>query len=127
MTLDQPRFVVLSPELAQRLDQLRDGGKRSDPKQVFLQCGDDAFCHSVSFGLEDEAQGAGPNQKVHLYLKVVTHIGTAVIVADSHPRRNPLVEAAEVLSHALVERLQRLQAVARLCGVDADALPRTVV
>ena len=39
----------------------------------------------------------------------------------------PSLEAAEVLPHALAERLQRLEAVARLGGVQADALARAVV
>jgi hypothetical protein len=50
-----------------------------------------------------------------------------VIMADGRPRRDPLAEAAEVLADALADRLQRLEPVARLRGVDADAFRRTVI
>ena len=51
----------------------------------------------------------------------------AMIVADGQPCGDPLVEAAELLAHALAERLQRLEAVAREGGVDADALAGAVI
>src|SRR5262249_59442046 len=50
-----------------------------------------------------------------------------MIVASGQPCGDPLVEAAEVLAHALAERLQRLEAVAREGGVDADALAGAMV
>jgi carbon storage regulator len=45
-----------------------------------------------------------------------------MVVADRQPRGDPALETAEVFPHALAERLQRLEAVTRLGGVDADAL-----
>src|SRR5438067_1297827 len=50
-----------------------------------------------------------------------------MVVTDRQPRRDPAVEAAEVLADALADRLRRLEAVARLRGVDADALRRAVI
>jgi hypothetical protein len=37
MALDQPLIVVPTLELAQGLDQLRDGGEVADPEQVLFQ------------------------------------------------------------------------------------------
>jgi hypothetical protein len=50
-----------------------------------------------------------------------------MVVADGQRRSDPLVEAAELLAHALAERLQRLEPIPRQVGVDADALTSAMV
>lgn len=43
VAFDQPLLVVPSPELPQGLGQFRDGGERSNPEEVLLECADEAF------------------------------------------------------------------------------------
>jgi hypothetical protein len=50
-----------------------------------------------------------------------------VVVADRQARGDAPIEAAEELADALAEWFQGLEAVARLRGVQADALPGAVV
>jgi hypothetical protein len=57
----------------------------------------------------------------------MAHVGAAVVVADRQARDDAPIEAAEVLADALAEWFQSLEAVARLRGVQADALPGAVV
>src|SRR4051812_11544793 len=98
-----------------------------DLKYVLFQGPHEAFRDAVSFRLSDEAGRAGHPQEGQLGLEVVAHVGAAVVVADRQPGGDALLEAAEVLADALTERLQRLEAVARLGGVQADALSGTVI
>jgi hypothetical protein len=51
----------------------------------------------------------------------------AVVVADRQAGGDAPLEPAEVLADALAQRLQRLEAVARLRGVDANALRRAMI
>src|SRR5262249_27292195 len=124
---DHPLLIVTPPKLLQGLDQLGDRGEVPDPEDVLLEGSDKTFGDAVALRLPDEARRAGHAEERQLLLKVVTHGGTAVVVADGQPGGDPLVEAAEVLAHALAERLQRLEAVARFRGMQADALPGAVI
>jgi hypothetical protein len=50
-----------------------------------------------------------------------------MVVADGQPRGDPPLEAPKLLAHTSAKRLERLEAVAHLRAVDADALRRTVI
>ena len=50
-----------------------------------------------------------------------------MIVAQSEPAGGAGGDGAEVLGHALADRLQRLEAVGRAGGMDADDLAAAVV
>ncbi len=50
VALDQPLLVVLTPKLPQRLDQLRDGGKRIHPEQVLYAGAYEPLGDAISFG-----------------------------------------------------------------------------
>jgi hypothetical protein len=127
VALDGPLLIVLPPELPQGLAQPGDGGEVPDSEQALLQRPDEAFGHTGAFGLTHQAQRTGQPQEVQLPLEVVAHVGTAVIIADRQARGNPQGEVAEVLADALTDRFQRLEAIARLRGVDADALTGAMV
>ena len=82
---------------------------------------------AVALGLPHEARRADHAQEAQLPLEVIAEVVAAVVVADGQPHGDPRIEAAEVLPHALPERLQRLEAVAPLGGVEADALAGAVI
>ena len=122
VAFDQPLLVVTPPELPKGVGELRDRGEMPHPQQVLLQGTNEPFGNAIALGLPHEARRAGHPQECQLPLEVMAHVGAAVIVADRWPGGDPLVEAAELFADALAERLQRLEPIARLGGVDADAL-----
>src|SRR5512132_474458 len=60
-----------------------------------------------------------------LVLEVVGHVVWAMVMPEFEPDSDVLADGAEVLAHALPDRLQGLEAVGALVGVDADAFAVT--
>src|SRR5262249_36549240 len=123
---DQPLVVVSPSELARGVGQLRDSGEGPHPEEVLLQGPDEPLGTTVPLRLADEARRAVDPEEGQLPLEVVAHVGAAMVVADGQPRGDPPIEAAEMLTDALPDRLQRLEPVARLRGEEAHAIRRTV-
>src|SRR5512132_1786051 len=127
MTGDQPVGVVPVDEFDQRQAQLLDGLEVPHPQQVFLQRTDEALGDAVAFGLAHEGRRSLDAEEGDLGLEVVRHVVGAVVVAKLQPRCHVVADRAEVAAHPLPDRLQGLEAVGALVGVDADAFAVAVV
>src|SRR5512132_1962339 len=69
----------------------------------------------------------GEAEEGDVALEVVGHIVRSVVVAKLQPRCHVLSDRAEVPAHTLADRLQGLEAVGALVGVDADAFAVAVI
>src|SRR3954452_22510088 len=125
--LGQPGRVVGLAEGEQRPAQLLDGGEAPHPEQVLLERADEPLGAAVPFGGPNERRRAVDAREAQLPLEVAGHVLAAVVVAEREAAGDLLREAAEVAPHPLAERLERLEPVGTVAGVDADALGRAVV
>jgi hypothetical protein len=66
-------------------------------------------------------------EEADLVLEVAGHVVGAVVVAQGEPLGRALLDAAEVVQHALAHRLERLEAVAGARGMATDALAGAMV
>src|SRR3954469_2388032 len=112
MAADHPPLVVRPLELAQRLDQIRHRGEAPHPQELLLQGADEPLGAPVPLRLPHEARRAGHAEEPQLALEVVAEVVAPVVVPDGQALGGPGLELAEVLPHALPERLQGLEAVA---------------
>src|SRR5919205_1687075 len=125
--LDEPGRVVGLAEGEQRLAQLLDRGEAPHPEQVLLERAGEALGAAVALRRPHEGRRALDTEEAQLLLEIAGHVLRAVVVADREAAGEVLREAAEVPPHALAERLQGLEAVGAVAGMDADALGRAVV
>src|SRR5512147_2845411 len=116
MTGDQPVGVVGVGELEQRQAQVLDGLEVPHPQQVFLESADKTLGNAVALGLAHEGRRGVDAEEGDLVLEVVRHVVGAVVVAEFEPGSDVLADSAEVLAHALPDRLQGLKAVGALVG-----------
>ena len=58
---------------------------------------------------------------------MVADVLAAVVVAQLEAGGNALGERAKALTHRLLDRLERLEAIGAMAGVDADALGRAMI
>lgn len=120
MALDDPLLVVSALEVEERLSQLLDGLEPLDPEQVFLQRPDEPFGTTVAFWRTNEGGGTCGAKEADLLLKVAAHVLAAVIVADLQARRDVLTDGTEADPDRLADRLQRLEPVGAVAGMDTD-------
>ena len=111
--LDQPGRVVGLPEGEQRLTQFLDGVEGPHPQEVLLEGPDEPLGTAVALGRAHEGGRTLDAEEAELLLEVVRHVLASVVVADRKTAGDLLGEAAEVLPHALAERLESLEAGAR--------------
>ena len=78
------------------------------PHQVFLEGANEALGDTVAFGLTLEGRRCLNSQKGGLLLEVVRHGVRAMIVTHLQFGVDVLGDGAEVLSHALADRLHGL-------------------
>jgi len=98
---NEPGFVVKIAEFQQGLSEFFDVFEVLDPKQVLLECPDEAFGASIALGSADERRRAFDAQEADLSLEIIGHILAAVIVAQEQAGRDLLGEGAEAAAHAL--------------------------
>ena len=83
--------------------------------------------NAVAFGLPHEARRAFDAEEGDLLLKIVGQVVRPVVVTQPQPLGHAFVDAPEACPDALANRLQGLEAVAALGGVETDAFGRTVI
>src|SRR4051812_49713100 len=82
---------------------------------------------AVPFGGSNERRRAVDAEEAQLLPEVAGRVLAPVVVADREAAGDLLREAAEVPPHPLAERVERLEPVGTVAGVDADAPGRAVV
>src|SRR5512144_1108287 len=97
------------------------------PQEVFLECTDEALSDAVAFGLAHEGRRGLDAEEGDLALEVVGHIVRSVVVPEHEAGGHVLADGPEVPAHTLADRLQGLEAVGALVGVDADAFTVAVI
>src|SRR4051794_34144205 len=127
MPLDDPALVVGLLERDQGQAQLLDRVEVADPQQVLLQGPDEPLGAAVALGLAHEGRRALDAEETDLGLEVVAHVLAAVIVAKGETVGDALGERAEALAHRLLDRLERLEAIGAVAGVEADTLGRAMI
>src|SRR5512134_1598927 len=123
----QPVRVVPGGEFEQGEAQLLDGLELAHPEQVLLQGPDEPLGDAVALWLAHEGRRRLDAEEGDLVLEVIGHVVRAVVVAELEAGGHVLAEDAEVPADALVHRLQGLEAVGALVGVNADALTVAVI
>src|SRR5918912_89047 len=104
--LDQPGGVVGLAELEQRHAQVLDGVEGPYPQQVLLEGADEALGAAVPLRRADEGGRALDPEEAQLALEMAGHVLRAVVVADGEACSDALGENAEVMPHALADRLE---------------------
>src|SRR3954452_7392059 len=122
MPFDEPDRVVDLPKNEQRLTELLDGVEGAHPEQVLLQGPDEALGAAIPLGSPHEGGRACDAQEGKLLLESVGHVLRSMIVVHREPTPDPLGEATKAATHALADRLERLEAGGPTGGVDAHAL-----
>src|SRR5512133_2610328 len=127
MAGDQPVGIVPGGEIEQRQAQLLDGREVAHPQEVFLECTDEALGDAVAFGLAPDGRRGRDAEEGDRALEVVGQIVRSVVVPEHEAGGHILADGAEVPAHALADRLQGLEAVGALVGVDADTFTVAVI
>jgi len=84
-------------------------------------------CVPFAFGRPDEGGRTLDAEEGDLFLEGVGHVLRSVIVPDGQSAGDGLGKPAEMLPHALADRLQRLEAGGPCVGVDPDAFGGAVI
>src|SRR4051794_473559 len=127
MPLDDPALVIGPLEREQRQTQLLDGVEAADPEQILLQHANKTLGAAVALRFAHKGRRALDAEEAELGLEVVADVLASMIVAELQAGGGALGESAEMLAHRLPYRLERLEAISPLAGMDADALGRAVV
>ena len=117
---DEPGFVVVTGELDERGSQFFDGIEVPHPQQVLLQSSDEALGDAVALGFPHEGGRSFNTQAFDLVLEVARHVVGAMIMAKLQSTRDAWCDGSEALVHPLTHRFQRLEAVGRMRGMNAD-------
>ena len=125
--LQHPLLVVRPLELKQSQAELLDRLENPYPQDVFLQRADEALRDTVAFGLPHEARRAFDAEERDLLLEIVGQIVRPVVVPETPPAGHAFADAPEAFPDALANRLQGLEAVPALGGMEPDALGRAVI
>ena len=126
MAGDQPVGIVPGGELEQRQPNSSMVSKWRTHR-VFLQRPDEALGDAVALGLAHEGGRGLDAEEGDLALEVVGHVVRSVVVPEHEAGGHVLADGAEVPAHTLADRLQGLEAVGALVGVDADAFAVAVI
>src|SRR5258707_1936432 len=118
--LDQPSGVVGLAKLEQGLTQFLDGLEGLHPQQVFLERADEPLGTAVAFRRPDEGGRTGDAEEGDLLLEVVGHVLRSMVMPHGQTVGDRPGESAEVLAHALANRLQGLEAGGLWMRVDPD-------
>jgi len=78
-------------------------------------------------GLADKGRRAPDAEELDLGLKVVADVLASVVVTKGKTAGHVLGKGAEALAHGLPHRLERLEAIGTMAGMNADALRRAVI
>src|SRR5918911_5004578 len=127
VTFHDPGLIIAVPERKERLAQLLDGIEPTQPEQVLLQGSDEALGAAVPFRGTDERRRTLDPEERQLLLKGLRDVLAAVVVPHGQAPSDLGGEGAEALTHALPDRLERLEAGRPPSGMDAAALGRTVI
>ena len=113
----------MGDEVPQSASQPLDGVESVPPEEVLLEGADEALGDAVALRLADEGGRALDAEEADLRLEVASQIARAVVVAQRQAFGRAAVEGAEVAQHALPDRLERFEAVARMGGMAGLILP----
>jgi hypothetical protein len=108
---DDPVLIAGFLEVLERLAQLLDGLEASDPEQVFLERADEALSTAMARRLAHKGRRAFETEEGALILEVVADLLTAMVMAELEACGDLLGKGTEALTHRLLDRLQRLEAV----------------
>lgn len=114
MPFEDPRIIVGTYPVEQRLTALLTVAKRPDPEQRLLEGTEESFDAAISFGCSDEGRGRFDPEELDLSLEVIAHVGAAMIVPQLETGRDALLVPTETLPESLAHWLERLEAVAFL-------------
>ncbi len=120
-------LVVESTKFFQSPHQFRYRLKVPDPQQLLLERPEEAFDTTIAFRLANECRRRLDSQKGEFVLEVIAHELRTVIVTESEPFGGAAPEAAEVLTDALAEGFESLEARGTLNGMNAHTLGRAMV
>src|ERR1700751_1995756 len=93
--LDQPFGIVALAELAGGSPHVVDGLVDAAMDDLLLEGSEEALGHAVGFGLADEGEARCHTPELDLFLEVIGHEGTAVIVAQREAARDICRDRAE--------------------------------
>src|SRR5512144_1326935 len=82
---------------------------------------------AVALGLAHEGRRGLDAEEGDLALEVVGHVVRSVVVPEHEAGGHVLADGAEVSAHTLADRLEGLETVGALVGVDADAFTVAVI
>ena len=120
MPLDEPLLIIETQPVVECEAEVLDGLERTHPQQLLLERANEPLGDTIAFWGAHERGTRHDAQESEFRLKIVTHILTAVIMPHLHARRTAGRERAELLTHALTNRLQRLEAGGAPRRMDAD-------
>ena len=126
-SLNQPVLVVESAKLFQCPDQFRYRLEVPGPQQLLLERPEETFNTAIAFRFASECRRRLNPQEGKFVLQVVAHELRTVIVPELEPLGGAGPEPSEVLTDALAEGFQRLEARGSLDGMNAHTLGRAMV
>ena len=119
--------IVRPLERKQGEAEFFDGLEAPHPQQILLQRADEALRDAVAFGLPHEARRAVDAEEGDLLLEIVGQVVRPVVVPETQPAGHAFADAPAAFPDALANRLQGLEAVPTLRGMETDALGRAVI
>ena len=126
-TLNQPVQVVERAKFFQSPNPFRHRLEVPDPQQLLLERSEEAFDTAVAFRFANKRRRRLDSQEGEFVLEVIAHELRTVIVPESESFGGGAPEAAEVLTDALAEGFQSLEARGTLDGMNAHTLGRAMV
>src|SRR5437870_4894249 len=105
--LDEPLGVVARDELTDDPVRLGETLEAMEIEALLLECAHEARDDAIALGLADVRGRDGHAEPLHLIDPRIGDVLRAPVAADPEPVRDVLGEAAEHVTHALAERLER--------------------
>ena len=88
--------------------------------RILLQGSDEALCDAVALGFSHEGGRSFDPQALDFALEIAGHVVGAMIVTQLQSTRYAGRDGSEAPMHPLAHRLQRLEAIGRTRGMNAD-------
>jgi hypothetical protein len=120
MPLDEPRLIIETQPIVEGAAEVLHGLERMHPQPLLLERPNEPLRDPVAFRGAYECRARRHPEKPEFGLEVLAHRLTAVIMPHLHARRTAGRERAELLTHALTNRFQGLEARGAPRRMDAD-------
>src|ERR1035437_9142075 len=125
--LDEPLVIVKIDESGDTCPSLLEVFEIEEPEAFLLHGPHETLGHAVALGLGNEGVGEFDSEPARLAFEDVRCVLSAPVQPQLQPGGDGTGIAAEVLGDALLDGLERREAIADLGHVVADALDRGVV